>query len=128
MEAPATLDGGDVMRVGKTIFVGRSARTNEAGIARLADVFEPRGYRVVPVAMPAGVLHLKSACAPLADDRITLADGSIARDAFGDVHVLRVPAEETYAANCLAFGNFVLCAKGYPRTRDALAGASQRSS
>jgi len=123
MEAPATLDGGDVMRVGRTIFVGRSARTNEAGIARLAEVFEPRGYHVVPVAMPGGVLHLKSVCAPLGDDRITLADGSIPREAFGDVHVLRVPAEETYAANCLAVGDGVLCAKGYPRARDALAAA-----
>src|SRR5438309_294585 len=43
MAAPATLDGGDCMRVGNTIFVGRSARTNQAGIARLAEVFEPRG-------------------------------------------------------------------------------------
>ncbi|HUS31351.1 MAG TPA: arginine deiminase family protein [Kofleriaceae bacterium] len=123
MDAPATLDGGDVMRVGKTIFVGRSARTNEAGIARLAEVFEPRGFRVVPVAMPAGVLHLKSCCAPLGDDRITLADGSIPADAFGDVHVVRVPVDESYAANCLAVSGSVLCAKGYPRTRDALAAA-----
>jgi dimethylargininase len=123
MEAPATLDGGDVMRVGKTIFVGRSARTNEQGIARLAEVFEPRGYRVVPVAMPAGVLHLKSCCAPLADDRITLADGSIPSEAFGDLHIVRVPEEETYAANCLAIGNRVLAAKGYPRTCNSLASA-----
>lgn len=123
MKGPATLDGGDVMRVGKAIFVGRSARTNEAGIARLTEVFEPRGYRVVPVAMPPGVLHLKSVCAPLGDDRITLADGSIPRDAFGAVHVLSVPNDETYAANCLAIGGSVLCAKDYPRTRDALAAA-----
>jgi dimethylargininase len=121
--ASTTLDGGDVMRVGKTIFVGRSARTTDAGIARLAEVFEPRGYRVVPVAMPAGVLHLKSVCAPLGDDRITLADGSIPRDAFGKVHVVHVPADETYAANCLVIGSRVLCAQGYPRTRDALATA-----
>jgi dimethylargininase len=123
MEAPATLDGGDVMRVGKTIFVGRSARTNERGITRLVEVFERRGYRVVPVEMPAGVLHLKSVCAPLGDDRITLADGSIPHEAFGDVHVVRVPAAETYAANCLRLDGAVLCAKGYPRTRDALAAA-----
>jgi len=123
MDAPATLDGGDVMRVGKTMFVGRSARTNQAGIDRLAEVFAPLGYRVVPVVMPAGVLHLKSVCAPLGDDRITLADGSIPRETFGDVQVLRVPVEETYAANCLAIGERAICAKGYPRTRDALAAA-----
>jgi dimethylargininase len=123
MKDPATLDGGDVMRVGTTIFVGRSARTNEAGIARLAEVFEPRGYRVVTVAMPAGVLHLKSVCAPLGDDRITLADGSIPREAFGDLQIIRVPAEETYAANCLAIGKRVLAATGYPRTCNSLASA-----
>lgn len=124
MAAPATLDGGDCMRVGTTIFVGRSARTNAAGIARLAEVFEPRGLRVVPIEMPPTVLHLKCVCAPLGDDRITLADGSIPRDAFGDLHVVRVPAEEAYAANVLALGGRVLVAAGYPRTLDALATAA----
>ena len=123
MTEPATLDGGDVLRVGQTIFVGRSARTNVQGIVKLAEAFEPRGFRIVPVAMPAGVLHLKSVCAPLGDNRITLADDSIPRDAFDNVHVVNVPADETYAANCLALGNRVLCAAGYPRTRDALAAA-----
>lgn len=123
MEAPATLDGGDCMRVGTTIFVGRSARTNDAGIARLAEVFEPRGFRVVPVAMPAHVLHLKCVCAPLGDDRITLADGSIPPEAFGDIHRVRIPDSESYAANCLAIADRVLCAQGFPRTRDALVAA-----
>ena len=54
---PATLEGGDVLRVGRTLFVGRSARTNLAGIARLAAVAEPLGYRVQPVAVT-GCLHL----------------------------------------------------------------------
>lgn len=121
MEDPATLDGGDCMRVGTTIFVGRSARTNDAGIARLAQVFEPRGFRVVPVAMPAHVLHLKCVCAPLGVDRITLADGSIQPEVFGSVRRVRIPDSESYAANCLWLGERVLCAKGYPRTRDALA-------
>jgi dimethylargininase len=118
MQPPATLDGGDCMRVGNTIFVGRSARTNAPGIARLADVFEPRGLRVVPIAMP-NVLHLKCVCAPLGDDRITLADDSIPPDAFG-VDVVRVPAAESYAANVLCIGDRVLVADGFPRTREAL--------
>jgi dimethylargininase len=123
MTAPATLDGGDCMRVGKTIFVGRSARTNEEGIAFLADAFERRGYRVVPIDMPPGVLHLKCVCAPLGEDRITLADQSIPPEAFGAVAVVRIPAEESYAANVLAIANRVLVASGYPRTRDALQAA-----
>jgi dimethylargininase len=89
MEAPATLDGGDCMRVGKQIFVGRSLRTSDSGIARLAEVFEPRGYRVVPVALPAGVLHLKCVCAPLGDDRITLVAG-IPREKFTRLGIVEV--------------------------------------
>ncbi|HEX5064005.1 MAG TPA: arginine deiminase family protein [Kofleriaceae bacterium] len=120
VNAPATLDGGDCMRVGNAIFVGRSARTNAAGIARLAEVFEPRGMRVVAIEMPPAVLHLKCVCAPLGDDRITLADDSIPRAAFGDIHVVRVPAAESYAANVVAIGNRVIAAAGFPRTHEAL--------
>lgn len=126
MIEPATLDGGDCMRVGATIFVGRSARTNAAGIARLAEVFEPRGLRVVPIELPADVLHLKCVCAPLADDRITLADGTIPRAAFGAVDVVAIPAGESYAANVLAIGDRVLVADGFPRTHDALTRAGYR--
>jgi dimethylargininase len=124
---PATLDGGDCMRVGKTIFVGRSARTNDAGIARLAAAFEPRGMRVVAIDMPPAVLHLKCVCAPLGDDRITLADGTIPRDAFGALDVVAVPAEESYAANVLCIGNRVLVADGFPRTREVLERAAFRT-
>ena len=119
MDESATLDGGDCMRVGRTIFVGRSERTNAAGIARLTDVFEPRVIRVVAIDTPK-LLHLKCVCAPLGDDRITLAEGSISRSAFGDVDVVPIPAAESYAANVVAIGNRVLVADGFPRTRDVL--------
>ncbi len=126
MAAPATLDGGDCMRVGHTIYVGRSARTNDGGIARLAEVFEPRGMRVVAIDMPPAVLHLKCVCAPLGDDRITLADDSIPRAAFGDIDVVRIPAAESYAANVLAIGDRVIVADGFPRTHEALTRAGLR--
>jgi dimethylargininase len=86
-------------------------------------VFEPRGMRVVAIALPPGVLHLKCVCAPLGDDRITLADQSIAREAFGALHVVAIPCEESYAANVLAVGHRVLAADGFPRTHEALARA-----
>lgn len=117
MEEPATLDGGDVMRVGKRLFVGKSARTNAAGIAELKRVFDD----VIAIDMPEGVLHLKCVCAPLGPDRITLADDTIPARAFGSVDIVRVPAEEAYAANVLAVGSSVLVPTGFPRTRDALA-------
>lgn len=116
----ATLDGGDCMRVGNTIYVGRSARTNVAGIARLAEVFEPRGLRVVPIELPAGVLHLKCVCAPLGDARITLAEDSIPLEHFAGLHIVSVPAAEAYAANVVAIGDRVLMAAGFPHTHEAL--------
>ena len=57
MDAPATLDGGDCLRLGRTLYIGRSARTNAAGIARAAEVFAPRGVRVVAVDLRRGLQH-----------------------------------------------------------------------
>src|SRR5581483_8192045 len=66
LEAPATLEGGDVMRIGRTLFVGRSARTNAEGIEQLRAVLAPFGYQVAAIAVH-GCLHLKSACTYLGD-------------------------------------------------------------
>jgi dimethylargininase len=120
MGDPAMLDGGDCMRVGETIYVGRSQRTNAAGIARLAEVFAAGSRaKIVPIDMPPGVLHLKCVCSRLDDERILLADGSIDAALF-DAEVVRVPADETYAANAVAIGTHVIVADGFPRTHEAL--------
>lgn len=126
VEAPATIDGGDCMRVGTTLYIGRSARTTAAGIARVAEIVEPRGLRVVAVDLPAGVLHLKCVCTPLGGDRITIAEQTIARDVFRGLDIVAIPADERYAANVLAYRGGVLVAEGYPRARDALAAAGLR--
>jgi dimethylargininase len=120
MTGPGTLDGGDCMRVGGTLYVGRSARTNDDGIAQLARAFP--GLRVVPVELPAGVLHLKCVCAPLGSDRIALAEQSIPAATF-DASVVWVPDAERYAANLVAIGANAVVADGYPRTHEALARA-----
>lgn len=122
MPAPATVDGGDCMRLGATLYVGRSARTNAPGIAWLAEVLGRRGVDVVPVELPAGVLHLKCVVTPLGHDRVVLAEGALAADTFG-VHAITVPAAETYAANVVAIGAHVIVAAGYPRTHERLAAA-----
>lgn len=117
MTEPATLDGGDCMRVGSTIYVGRSARSNPAGIAQLAAAFP--ALRVVAVELPAGILHLKCVCAPLGPDRITLAE-PMPDHPFAGLAIVRVPASESYAANVLAIGDRVIAAAGFPRTAEAL--------
>lgn len=113
MEAPATLDGGDCLLVGRTFYVGRSGRTNPAGIDRLAEVAGPRGYRVVPLAMPAGILHLKSVCSPLGD-AVLVAEGTLPPSTFAGARVLVVPAGEAHAANAVATGGAALVAAGAP--------------
>lgn len=69
VEAPATLDGGDVLKVGRTVYVGRSSRTNDAGVAALRELLTPRGWQVVPVPV-SRVLHLKSAVTALPDGTV----------------------------------------------------------
>ena len=123
MIEPATLDGGDVMRVGDRIFVGRSARTNDDGIAQLVAAFAPQGYTAIPVELPPQVLHLKCVVSPLGGDRILLADDSIPAAAFGSVQVVSVAVEEAYAANCVAIGDHVIVPEGFPHTHAALAAA-----
>lgn len=120
MAAPATLDGGDCLLLGRTLYVGRSGRTNAAGLARAAEVFAPRGLRVVAVELPAGVLHLKCVCAPLGDDRVLLARGTVPAAVFAGVDPVWVPADEAYAANAVAVGGGIIVSEGFPRTREAL--------
>ena len=120
MREPATLDGGDCMRLGSTFFVGRSARTNAEGIAQLESVL---GGRVVVVEMPRHVLHLKCICSPLGDDRVLLAAETLPPSVFAGFDVLTIPAEEAYAANAVALERGVIVADDHPRTSEILAAA-----
>jgi dimethylargininase len=69
IEAPGTLDGGDVLKVGRTVYVGRTLRTNDDGIAQLRDLLAPRGWNVVAVPVTK-VLHLKSGVTALPDGTV----------------------------------------------------------
>jgi dimethylargininase len=120
MTEPATLDGGDVMWVAGNVFVGRSARTNAAGIAQLAAAVKSCGFDVVPIDLPAGVLHLKCVVSRLGGDRILLAPDTIPARAFGNMHVIHGPPDEAYAANCVAIGDYVIVAEGFASTAHEL--------
>ncbi|MBL8953236.1 MAG: hypothetical protein JNK82_20830 [Myxococcaceae bacterium] len=88
MSEPATLDGGDCLRIGRRFYVGRSARTNAAGVARLREVFSPLGYEVLEVAVE-GALHLKSVCSA-AHGRVLLARGTVPPSVFARETVVLV--------------------------------------
>ncbi len=116
---PATIEGGDVLRSGRTLFVGRSARTNEAGIARLAAVAEPLGYRVRAVTVT-GCLHLKSAVTALDDERLLANPQWVDLSAFAGMGVVQVDPDEPGAANVLRVGGLVVAHPGFPRTLDRI--------
>ncbi len=117
MDAPATLDGGDCMRIGNQMFVGRSLRTNSAGVARMRELFH--NLTIIEVAL-AGVLHLKCVCSPLGDSRVLLASGTIAPEVFRGLDIVMIPNEERYAANCVAYSGSALIADEFPQTRAQL--------
>ena len=119
--APATLDGGDVLRVGRVLYVGVSGRTNQDGVRQLAQYAAPFGYQTLAVERLGGCLHLKSA-ATQADDGVLLINPAwIDGAAFGRLTCIDVDPGEPYAANVLRIGRRVLCAASAPRTRARLA-------
>lgn len=123
IELPATLEGGDVLKVGRRLLVGRTARTNDAGIAALAAAIAPFGYEVVPVAV-AGCLHLKSAVTALDDQETVLANPALfERAALSGLRILEVAPEEPGAANVLRAGRSLFAHLGFPRTTERLASA-----
>jgi dimethylargininase len=122
MTAPATLDGGDVLRLGRTLVAGRSGRTGQDGIAQLAAFAEAAGGRVEVAAVPAGTLHLQSAVTPLADDAVVGMAELLEQPALRGVATrVVVPPEEVAAANALAVGTTVMLPAGCPRTAAAVA-------
>lgn len=98
MEAPATLDGGDVLRVGRRLFVGESERTNAAGRAALARFASPLGFEVVPVPVR-GVLHLKSAVTAMDEATVLAFPGAVDPGAFRGLLVVAVGGDDPEAAN-----------------------------
>ena len=116
LREPATLDGGDVMLAGKTLFVGATARSNASGIAQLATAVEPFGYRVCPVAVR-GCLHLKSACSYIGD-AILLHRPWVDEAAFAGVRLVDVPEE--CGANVLLVQDTVLVSAAAARTAELL--------
>ena len=123
--APGTLDGGDVLRIGKRLFVGLSARTNAAGIAQLAAFLAPFGYRVEGMALT-GCLHLKSAITAIAavdEATIVLNPAWVDGSKLGAQRAIEVAPEEPMAANVLAIGNSVLVNASAPRTAERIGAA-----
>lgn len=125
IEAPGTLDGGDVLRMGRDLYVGRSQRSNEHGIAQLRELLAPFGYAVHAVDIR-DCLHLKSAVTQAGDDTVLLQPAWVDRAAFARYGVIEVDPGEAHAANVLRIGDSLLMPDGFPRTRRRLEDAGLR--
>ncbi len=101
--APGTLDGGDVLRLGRRVFVGLSTRTNEEAVTQMRNILGAYDYEVVAVNVR-GTLHLKSVATAIADDLVVVDISAIDPGIFGARHI-EVPAE---AANMLRVNGSVL--------------------
>jgi dimethylargininase len=116
---PATLEGGDVLRIEKKIFVGISSRTNIAGFETIKEILEPFSYEVIPVAVN-GCLHLKSACVAVDDRTLLVNPRWLDLQPLRDFRIIPVPEDEPAAVNSLRINATLCMHSGYPKTIDLL--------
>ena len=115
MRDPAKLEGGDVMRIGRHVFAGLSARTDAAGVSQLADELAPFGYEVHSVELR-GCLHLKSACCCIGEDCILINRAWVDTAQFAGYRLIDVAETEPGAANALRVADTVVMPNAYPAT------------
>lgn len=117
---PATLDGGDVVIAGRTLFVGASARTNVSGAEALATFAKPFGYRVVRVPIR-DCLHLKSACCALPDGRLLINPSWVDASALPGFTHVHIPPDEPFGADFAIAGETVIVSTTNPSTAQLIA-------
>jgi len=121
IEAPGTVDGGDVLAAGRTLFVGGSSRTNQEGAEQLGRIVMAHGWAWVPVPVEAG-LHLKSSVNAVGPDALLVSEDFAGRPEFEGFERLVVDAAESYACNTLWINGTVITPEGFPNTRRKLEG------
>ena len=113
---PGMLEGGDVLRIGRKLFVGLTKRSNAEGIRQFADIVEPRGHEVISVAV-SGCLHLKSAVTCIAENTLLANRAWFDTAPFTGYDWIDVDPSEPHAANALALGGTIILSAAFPRTR-----------
>ncbi len=117
---PGHIEGGDILVTGREILVGRSDRTDAAGVAELTRIVSDWGDNLREVFTPPGVLHFKTDCSLLDGDTILATQRLDASGCFDGYRVLHVADGEEAAANSIRFNQFVLMPAGFPRTAEML--------
>lgn len=117
IEAPGTLDGGDICEAGSHFFIGISHRTNEGGARQLSRFLAADGFTssTVDIRGMRSILHLKSGTAYLNNRDLVVMDELAGREEFSGYNLIPVSSEESYACNCVLVNDRVLVPAGYPR-------------
>jgi dimethylargininase len=119
IEPPGTMDGGDVLVIGSTIYVGESTRTNAEGIRQLARLTASHGYEVKAVRV-SGCLHLKSAATRIDDDSLLVNPDWVDVTTFDVRQTIEVDPSEPHAANAVSLGNSLIYPTGFDGTASSL--------
>jgi len=125
IEAPGTLDGGDVLCVGKTVYIGLSSRSNRSAVEQMQKFLAPYGYTVQGVEVT-GCLHLKSAVTQVSEDTLLINPAWVNRSIFGAMKFIVVDESEPSAANAIWIDDTVLYPSSFPKTQRRLAKAGLR--
>jgi dimethylargininase len=119
IEPPGTMDGGDVLVAGRSVFVGCSGRTNAAAIDQMRELIAPLGYDLRPVSVR-GCLHLKSAVTALSDETLLMNPAWVLMEEFPGFDLIDVDPREAHGANIVRVMNRLLCSADFPRTHELL--------
>lgn len=125
IEEPGTIDGGDVLPLGRTIYIGRSDRTNDDGIDQVLFYVQRHGYEVVPVEVR-GALHLKTAVTQIAPDTLILNPQWVDGSAFPGFRLIECHPDEPFGANALLAGQGVIASAQYPHTLERIASVAPK--
>ena len=119
IQAPGTIEGGDVMMVGDHFYVGLSARTNKDGAKQFIDILRKYGYdgTMVPLRK---VLHLKTGLAYLENNNLLVAGEFVEDPIFKDFNKVVIDEREGYSANCIWVNDTVIIPEGYEKTKKAV--------
>ena len=123
IQGPGFIEGGDILVTEREILVGRSARTDAAGVEELRSIVSKWGYALREVHTPPGVLHFKTDCSLLDDETILATERLDASACFEGYRVIHTALGEEAAANAIRFNGVVLLPAGFPKTAQKLEGA-----
>jgi dimethylargininase len=115
VQSPGSVDGGDVLRVGKSIWVGLTTRSNQSAIDQMQEFLKPYGYSVHGVTVN-GCLHLKSAVTQAAENTLLINPAWVEKSDFPGMEFIEIDPSEPSAANVLLIGETAVYQPAYPKT------------